>query len=386
MSEPTIVFCAGQAWDGFRGSHRHISERLTKYADVLYVEPAISPLTPFRRNSPADVSVLQPRFHRETPRLSRWTPMVLPGRHRPAMKAIGDVLVRRSVSRAIRRVGGDVKAVIVGNLEPLLDVSTTGMRVQYVTDDYTAGAGLMGVSQEQLAQREAVQLAAADVVVTCSAALQDHWSAKGARTELITNGVDVDVFRDARQLPRPADVTVPSPVAGFIGHISERIDIALLEAVADRGISLLLIGRMQRTFDPVLLEGLLARPNVQWLGPRPFEQLPAYLGAMQVGLLPYTDSEFNKASFPLKLLEYLAAGIAAVSTDLPAVEWLDTDLIDVASTPSGFAQAVAEAVEQPSTDLVAQRQSLAAVHSWDHKVERLANLIGVGPGSSGPAD
>ena len=77
------------------------------------------------------------------------------------------------------------------------------------------------------------------------------------------------------------------------------------------------------TFDPERMEALIARPNVHWLGTKPFAELPSYLGAIDVGLTPYAQSAFNRASFPLKTLEYLAAGRPAVASDLPAHRWLD---------------------------------------------------------------
>ncbi|WP_436083696.1 glycosyltransferase [Pararhizobium sp. LjRoot235] len=115
-----------------------------------------------------------------------------------------------------------------------------------------------------------------------------------------------------------AGVDLPRPIAGVFGHLSERIDLALLEATADRGVSLLLVGSRKPSFS---LESLTARSNVRYLGPKPFESMTGYLRAIDVGLTPYTQSEFNRSSFPMKTIEYLAAGRPAVATSLPAVKW-----------------------------------------------------------------
>ena len=110
-----------------------------------------------------------------------------------------------------------------------------------------------------------------------------------------------------------------------------------LEAVAQSGHSLLLVGPRQTTFELERINALLSLPNVQWVGPKPFESLPSYLRITTVGLTPYADSDFNRASFPLKTLEYLAAGKPVVSTDLPAARWLATDLVTIAKSPADFA-------------------------------------------------
>jgi teichuronic acid biosynthesis glycosyltransferase TuaH len=103
-----------------------------------------------------------------------------------------------------------------------------------------------------------------------------------------------------------------------------------------------------------------------------------------VGLVPYRDTVFNRASFPLKTLEYLAAGRGAVATDLPAIRWLHTDLVDVASDPVAFADAVDRALPLPrSSSLVARRQALARDHGWDRRAAAFAAAIGLdttGPG------
>jgi teichuronic acid biosynthesis glycosyltransferase TuaH len=162
--------------------------------------------------------------------------------------------------------------------------------------------------------------------------------------------------------------------------LSERIDVALLDAVADRGHQLLLVGDRQATCDPRRLRSLLERPNVRWVGARPFAALPGYLRAMHVGLVPYADTAFNRASFPLKTLEYLAAGRSVVATDLPSLRWLGSEHVRVADTPAQFADAVDAAIREPlSPAPVAARRAFARQHSWSRRGDRLAVALGLPP-------
>ena len=99
---------------------------------------------------------------------------------------------------------------------------------------------------------------------------------------------------------------------------------------------------------------------------------------IDVGLTPYADTAFNRASFPLKTLEYLAAGRAVVSTPLPANDWLGTDLIDIAAGPSRFAARVRRLLAEPATpDLVARRRAFANEHGWDRRARVIAGLAGL---------
>jgi teichuronic acid biosynthesis glycosyltransferase TuaH len=126
------------------------------------------------------------------------------------------------------------------------------------------------------------------------------------------------------------------------------------------------------------LSRLVARPNVEWVGPKRFDELPSYLRIIDVGLLPYVDSAFNRASFPLKTLEYLAAGRPVVATTLPVIRWLDTELIATADEPDIFARRTAEeATTSRSPDLIERRRAFAATHSWSKRVEQLAEVLGI---------
>ena len=195
---------------------------------------------------------------------------------------------------------------------------------------------------------------------------------------VIPNGCDEVLFAGTDAAPLPDDVQLPPPIAGFVGHLAERIDVELLAAVAERGHSLLLVGPNSEVFELQRLERLLGRANVQWVGPKSFRQLPSYLRVMDVGLVPYADSAFNRASFPLKTLEYLAAGRAAVATDLPAMRWLDTEHVVVARGALDFADAVGRALVEARTPvLVAARRAFAARHGWDRRAAEFAGVIGL---------
>jgi teichuronic acid biosynthesis glycosyltransferase TuaH len=169
------------------------------------------------------------------------------------------------------------------------------------------------------------------------------------------------------------DVDLPRPIAGVFGHLSERIDLTFLEATADRGVSLLLVGSRKPSFS---LESLTARSNVRYLGPKPFESMTGYLRAIDVGLTPYTQSEFNRASFPMKTIEYLAAGRPAVATSLPAVKWLNSEYITSKDTASDFADATATLLRRGrSEELSRNCREFAQKHSWRVRAEQFAALI-----------
>ncbi len=369
-----IVYCAGTPWDGNRGTDQHIAERLTRAAPVVYVDPPVW-RGHFPSLAPGDLSLAAPR-------LARVTPYGVPGSTRAVLHRVNDFRVRRAIGHALAALGGSAHALILATCHELLGAADEDMSVFYGTDDFAAGADLMGNSAARLARQQARNLERADRVVVVSDPLAEQWRAPGRSVDVVPNGVDVAAFADVDELPFPADVVLPGPIVGLVGHLSNRIDIRLLEAIAARDLSLLLVGPRQPSFETEQLDRLIARPNVQWVGPRPFSELASYLRAIDVGITPYPDTAFNRGSFPLKTLEYLAAGRAVVATDLPSVRSLDPDLVRIASGPDAFTAAVEAALSEPRTpELVAARRAFAADHSWDARADAFVRLLGLRAGA-----
>jgi teichuronic acid biosynthesis glycosyltransferase TuaH len=246
-----IVLCAANSYDAVKLADRHIAEQLANLAPVLYVDPPLSLLT--ARNHPelAD-SVKRPRLRIVKPGLARFTPVVQPFPSRRGMVPVS--------------CGETVK-------------------MYWAQDDFVGGAVLLGLDGVGLAASEQRIAAAADVIVAANPLVADTWRDRGYQPFLIPFGVDDGAYLAVDEAPSVQDVNLPGPIAGFVGHINERIDLRLLESIADRGRSLLLVGPRRPSFEPDRTNRLLARPNVSWVGPKHFDELPSYLKAIDVGLV-----------------------------------------------------------------------------------------------------
>jgi teichuronic acid biosynthesis glycosyltransferase TuaH len=370
-----VVYFAGTSWEGNRFPDQHIAERLARWAPVLYVDPPASLYSPLGGwNLPSSANL---QVRRLSHNLARFTPIVPPLKTRGPLRAVTGALVRRETARAVRSLNATVEVVVAATLISAFGCCGERRRVFYATDDFPAGASLMGVPDRWARDQEAAALARADVTIAVSDHLASVLRRRGASQPLVVeNGVDDRLFATSDSAPLPLDVGLSPPIAGFVGHLSDRIDLAMLEEVAKRGHSLLLVGPRSPLFELDRIERLLGMPNVQWVGPKPFETLPTYLRVMHAGLLPYTNSEFNRSSFPLKVLEYLAAGRPAVVSDLPAVRNLGSP-VRVARTPESFADAVGDVLARPRDPTEADEgRAIARDRSWDVAARRFAELIG----------
>ena len=111
--------------------------------------------------------------------------------------------------------------------------------------------------------------------------------------------------------------------------------------------------------------------NVHHVPAVPYAELPGYLQAGDVGIVPYRPGAFNAASCPLKVYEYLAAGLPVVTSGVDAAG-LPTDLVRAVDDVDGFVRAVQELARH---DVRAACRDEAAKHSWDVRVESLLRLI-----------
>jgi teichuronic acid biosynthesis glycosyltransferase TuaH len=381
-NRPLTVLASGVSWDGVRGSERALTEALSRFTDVLWVDPPISPATPrrYRRFGTAGPS-WRPRLRVAMPGITRLTPVVLPGLTRPVIRTTTWPLVRAQARWALRRLGRTPAAVISCSLDDILrGWPARTATVLYGTDDWVAGAGLMGQSAARLRRQERRAVRAADLVLAVTPELAARWRALDTEPALLPNGCDPDAYLAVDTVePAPLPDGFPTPVAGVVGQLNDRLDADLLAAVADTGMGLLLVGPR----GPGRWDDLIGRPNVHHVGAVPFADLPRWLARMDVGLTPYTDSAFNRASFPLKTLEYLAAGRPVVGSDLPATRGLAQESVDVTvAGPAEFAARVRAVADIPSTSgAVRRRRAVAGRHSWAARATRLAQLVDLATGA-----
>lgn len=170
-----------------------------------------------------------------------------------------------------------------------------------------------------LAAAHARLVSTADVVLVTARRLEAALRPERPDLRLVPNGVDLEHFARARQPgPRPDEwqgVVAPGrPVIGYYGALARWFDYALVgqAARARPGYEFVLIGPdHDGTLRP---SGLLARPNVHWLGPVRYEHLPEHVRAFDVATIPFVVDAVTHAVSPLKLFEYMAAGRPTVVT------------------------------------------------------------------------
>jgi alpha-maltose-1-phosphate synthase len=224
------------------------------------------------------------------------------------------------------------------------------------------------------ARLEREVLAGADLVLAVSRPLADHAVRRGARrVELFPNAVAIE-----RYPPRPAR-SRERPVAVFAGRVRPWHGIETVAAawrlLGDTAPALIVAG------DPGDSAGLLEAAGAALLGPIPHRRVPGVLAEADIGLAPHARDAPDYFS-PLKLFEYMAAGLGVVAGDLPATRDLVTGgqaVLVPRGDPESLAAAVARlAADAPRRERMgrAARALVAGGHTWRHRARRVIEHVG----------
>lgn len=224
--------------------------------------------------------------------------------------------------------------------------------------------------------RERFLLKQADVVFTGGQKLYESKSQVHSNVHFFGCGVDIKHFGKARLAETViADdlKKIPSPIAGYFGVIDERLDYGLIAhlAKAKPDWTFVMVGPVIKV-DPVSLP---QAPNLKWLGQRDYKELPHYLKAYDVCLMPFALNEATQYINPTKTLEYMAANKPILSTAVADVVNNFTPVVQVAYTQEEFVQKLEVACELDEETLRAGLL-MASGASWESIVENIQRLVG----------
>ena len=261
----------------------------------------------------------------------------------------------------------------------LLDaVPDARLRIYHVVDEYAAYTGQSPEHsrREQLLEQELIRRV--DAVVVVSEKLYAAKRHLHPHTYLVPNGVDYGAYSAALEDAHSPDdlARIPAPRLVYSGLIGDRLDLEMLAELARTrpDWSLVLLGEARLAIQQAQWDALCRLPNVHYLGQKPVQQVPYYLKGCQVGMMPYLQNRESEHISPLKLYDYLAAGLPVASMDIPAVREFRA-AIHVAAEPAAFAGAVAGALADTAPARRAQRRALAAQHTWEARGEQISGLI-----------
>lgn len=223
--------------------------------------------------------------------------------------------------------------------------------------------------------REQFLLSRADVVFTGGQNLYQAKSKVHSNVHFFGCGVDINHFGKASlQETEVADElkNYSSPIAGYFGVIDERLDYQLIAKLAKTkpDWTFVMVGPVVK----VNPDSLPQAPNLKWLGQRDYKDLPRYLKAFDVCLMPFALNEATQYINPTKTLEYMAARKPILSTAVPDVVKNFTPIVQVAYTQDEFVEKL-EATRQLGADALQAGLTMASGSSWKSIVHNMERLV-----------
>jgi glycosyltransferase involved in cell wall biosynthesis len=209
-------------------------------------------------------------------------------------------------------------------------------------------------------------LRSADLVAVSSKILETRARAVNPHVLMVRNGCDYDHFASA------SGVRGPRPTVGYYGAISDWFDTELLASVAKRSpdLDFVLVGSTYGA-DVSVLHRL---SNVRFIGERPYDEIPGWVGAFDVCIIPFRRIPLTEATNPVKAYEIFAAGKPLVSVDLPELREFES-LVRFANDPETFEREIRAALAEDDPSQAGRRRAFASRHTWAVRQESLSLAV-----------
>jgi len=371
------ILCFSHDWTGDPLSKTHLMRVLSKENRILWIN-AIANRLPTA--SSKDVSRIFKKLkgftepvHEVEPNIHVLNPLAIPTYGNKVVRRFNEKFLIRQVKKAMWKLGFKNPLNMIFNPAAGLLAGKLGetLLIYYCVDEYTAFTG----AAKGLREIEEDLFRKSDLVIVSAEKLLADKKKFNTNTFLIRHGTDWAHFRKALDVATeiPAEIkNLPRPLIGFHGLLADWVDFELIKKTAEyfsKG-SVVLIGKIAVDAEKKI-KILNYVKNIHFLGRQPYAELPAYCKGFDVALNPFKISELTLAANPLKVREYLAAGLMTVSTDIPEVRVLENCL--VGDNPAHFIEQIEYALQNPKPRV--EISDGVEGECWEAKIDELREIM-----------
>jgi glycosyltransferase involved in cell wall biosynthesis len=281
-------------------------------------------------------------------------------------------VVGRSIKKALKQLGMNRDLINFTSFNPGMGVVTghtfKEKTLIYHCYDEIKGANTWLSKHGVMLEHNFMRMA--DAVIVTSQGLYESKKDDCKRIYIVKNAVKIDLFRKGFN----NHIVTLKKVIGYVGSIDDRLNYDLLQHLFTQmpDAEFVFVGRVtsERGGEAILRK----YPNVKLTGAKSPEELPAYLKIFSVGIIPFIKDEFTHGIYPMKINEYLAAGLPVVSTDFSDLSDF-TGSIKVADNEAAFLTHLIDEIDTDTSDKRRARLQIAEGNTWDKRADELSAVI-----------
>lgn len=383
VADHEFIVLAPNNWHGLWMNRQQLMSRLGQYTEVLYSR---GPWFMWDRKKALSESGLFGSCKKEDNVFVDQSPAVM---LRWPKVSFLDTLAKKQFAKrldTISRKKSQEKKRVLYVFHPTyldyVDLIPHDMLVYHCYDNFISMPdGERGIEEKE---RELCQRA--DKIFTSSEANRDRFAQDYKRddTVFLPNGVDFPLFNDSpSDAPGFLDVIKSdAPRVGYVGSVNDKVDLKIVDALTEEkpGVNFVFVGRVNNlsSGNAALWSRIAGRNNVYHYPPCAREIVPQVLKNMSVNCIYYdlSGDNFSSAGYPLKLHEYLASGVPAVSSGIRAVQAFE-NVVGVANNAHDWSGLIDRAINTPQAAPSSQeiRIETARENSWDNRIVQLVNHL-----------
>lgn len=345
-----IVFCHLR-WQSVYKRPQHIISRMADTMKILFIE---EPLDFNQNEDPDNFIVINEMLHVLQPNVQD-------------IQSIAEIIPNYVSNKTI-----PFGWFYSGAFCPLLGI----MEFENVIYDCIDELSLFKNAPEHLHNQEKYLISQSNIIFTGGKSLFESKKQFHKNVHCLPNSVDNYHFAKALNgVAIPDDIAfLKSPIVGFYGVIDECINLELVHEVAKKlpNISFVMIGPLGQIEESELPK----ESNIHYLGMKPYHQLPNYLKAFDVAMMPFVVNDSTKYISPNKTLEYMAAGRSIISTKIPDVVRDYSICVDLIDTVDEFCESIVFQLERRDRlSMEMEYYKILQNTSWDATADKMKSII-----------
>jgi len=220
----------------------------------------------------------------------------------------------------------------------------------------------------------------AEKVTVTTDMLKIAYSIPDGKCEVISNGVDTNLFRNYGNAKE--ELGLDGFIIGYVGVLREWVDLEPVFGALkdlDAEIKMVVVGKEGGFNENVrLAKKCGVSDRVTFTGMVPYSQVPKYISAIDVCLIPFKKSQISESALPLKLFEYMACGKPAISTELPGIKNVAGEKVMYATNEKEYKERIAELYKNEELRHEmgkSGREFVAENYDWEKIGERMERTL-----------